>query len=308
MEIITDYTHCPPAAQACVVALGNFDGVHLGHQKVIGRTRDIARKDNVPSAVMTFEPHPISVLRPDVPPFRLGTPQAKAALIAKLGIDYLFSMAFDKSFAQLSAESFINDILVTHLKVSHVVIGHDFIFGHKRSGNAQLLEEMAGKNGFGFTQVQSVGKDDVIYSSTGIRQHLASGRPEEAALMLGRIYRISGIVQKGDQRGRKLGFPTANIALGDLQRPAYGVYAVHVTIGESPLMYKGVANIGVRPTFDGEKELLEVYIFDFNEEIYEQQLHVELVRFIRPEKTFDGIEALKAAIDSDCKQALGILR
>lgn len=304
MLLVNNYKNCPDEARGAVIALGNFDGIHRGHQAVLGKACRIASDLGAPSAVMTFEPHPVNLFKSDIQPFRLTDENTKAQLIEKTGIDIMFRINFDKEFASITADDFIKNILVDCCRVRHVVIGYDFIFGNKRSGNAQLLEEKARIYGFGFSKVESAGEKEEVFSSTKVRQYLSEGKLKEASNILGRNHFFCGKVISGDKRGRTIGFPTANIDLGNLLRPKNGVYAVIVKIEGSDKIYKAVANIGKKPTFNSKDDVgLEVHIFDFNSNIYDKTIEVQLVEYIREEKRFNGIEELKGQIEKDCFSA-----
>ena len=310
MRIFRHYQNIPDDARGAVVAIGNFDGVHLGHRAVIGEAGAIAHATARPWGVLTFEPHPRAFFAPGTPPFRLTPFHAKARLIFGLGVDTIFVQQFNKAFSSLTAEDFIETVLVGGIGARHVVCGYDFVFGKGRGGNCEMLLGFGKRLGFDFTAVRAqtfAGNDgDAAYSSTGVREALQSGEPQAAARILGRPFEIEGRVIRGDQRGRTIGFPTANLALGTYLRPARGVYAVRVRIGEGK-EFTGVANIGRRPTFAGEADLLEVFLFDFTGDLYGQRLGVQLVEFLRPEKKFDGIDQLKAQIAADSDQARQIL-
>jgi len=299
------------ADRGAVVAIGNFDGVHLGHRQVIERAGAIATAAPAPHAVLTFEPHPRSVLHADALPFRLTPFRAKSRLIETLGVDLLFTLHFDLAFAQRSAEDFVAHVLVDGLGARHVVVGYDFVFGHNRRGTPALLAEEGGKHGFGVTIVDPVATPGgPVYSSTRIREHLAQGRPREAAALLGRFWEIDGRVERGDERGRTIGFPTANLRLEDYLRPAAGVYAVRAGIedGSGGVRWQdGVANFGRRPTVGGSDLRLEVHLFDFSGDLYGRHLRVQLIDYLRPEQKFPGLDALKAQIAADAQQAREIL-
>jgi riboflavin kinase/FMN adenylyltransferase len=296
-----------------MLAMGNFDGLHLGHAALIGEARDRARAAGVPLAVLTFEPHPRSVFMPDGEPFRLTPFRVKEREIARLGVDLLFVQHFDLAFAKKSAESFVEDVLMDGIGVSHIVVGHDCTFGNRRRGTPDMLRAAGAEHGFGLTVVEPVrGPDATAYSSTHIRELLKSGKPREAAAQLGRFWEIDGRVMVGDRRGRGLGFPTANLALGEYLRPALGVYAVRVA-GDGPddafagRAIDGVANLGLRPTVGGHEPRLEAHLFDIDADLYGRHLRVSLVEFIRPEKKFAGLDALKAQIAEDARKARAIL-
>jgi riboflavin kinase/FMN adenylyltransferase len=296
-----------------MLAMGNFDGLHLGHAALIGEARDRARAAGVKLAVLTFEPHPRSVFMPDGEPFRLTPFRVKEREIARLGVDLLFVQHFDLAFAKKSAESFVEEVLMDGIGVSHIVVGHDCTFGNRRRGTPDMLRAAGAEHGFGLTVVEPVrGPDATAYSSTHIRELLKSGKPREAAAQLGRFWEIDGRVMVGDRRGRGLGFPTANLALGEYLRPALGVYAVRVA-GDGPddafagRAIDGVANLGLRPTVGGHEPRLEAHLFDIDADLYGRHLRVSLVEFIRPEKKFAGLDALKAQIAEDARKARAIL-
>jgi riboflavin kinase / FMN adenylyltransferase len=300
-------------SRGAVLALGNFDGLHRGHAALIGDACDRARANGVPAAVLTFEPHPRSVFVPGAEPFRLTPFRVKEREIARLGVDLMFVQHFDLAFAQKSAESFVEEVLLGAVGVSHIVVGHDCTFGNKRRGSPEMLRAAGAEHGFGVTVVEPVrGPDAAAYSSTHIRELLKSGRPREAAAQLGRFWEIDGRVMVGDRRGRTIGFPTANMALGEFLRPAFGVYAVRVS-GDGPddafagRTIDGVANLGLRPTVGGDEPRLETHLFDTDTDLYGRHLRVSLVDFIRPERKFSGLDALKAQIAEDAQRAREIL-
>jgi riboflavin kinase / FMN adenylyltransferase len=307
------FRHATVAAadRGAVVALGNFDGVHLGHQQVIGAAGRLAHAAGAPHAVLTFEPHPRSVFRPQDPPFRLTPFRVKSRRIEALGVDLLFTLHFDHAFAQRSAEDFIAGVVVRGLGARQVVVGYDFTFGHARRGTAALLQQQGAALGFGVDVVGPVvGAGGAAYSSTHIREHLVAGRPREAAALLGRFWEIDGRVEPGDRRGRTIGFPTANIFLHDYLRPAAGVYAVRAGIAEAgrTAWRDAVANFGNRPTFGGSDLRLEVHVFDFAGDLYGRHLRVALIEHLRPEQKFPGIDALKAQIAADAARARAVLK
>ncbi len=307
MDIFRHYTGLPAGARGGAVAIGNFDGIHLGHQFVIRKASELARTSGVKQGVLTFEPHPRSVFQPGLPPFRLTPFRVKAELLRCLGTDLLYNLHFNLEFAALSAEDFVRDVLVAGLGIGEAVVGYDFVFGHRRRGDAALLSRMGKALGFGVTVVEPVQCDSEIYSSTRIRHLLVKGRPRDAAALLGRAWEIDGRVEQGDRRGRTIGFPTANIELADYLRPAGGVYAVRAAIGRGSDWHNGVANLGMRPTFGGSDLRLEVHLFDFAGDLYGRHLRVALVDYIRPEQKFPGLEALKAQIAADAARARAIL-
>lgn len=306
MRLIRHLEDVPFEARGAVVALGNFDGVHLGHQAVIRQAAEIARSRNAPLAVLTFEPHPRSFFRPNDPAFRLTPFRIKTRHLQALGVDFLFELTFDADMMARSAENFVTEILVGGFHIAHVVVGYDFCFGKGRAGNAALLTEFGGRHGFGVTSVAAAKKGDgPAYSSTLVRELLQAGDPKNAAATLGRPWEIEGRVEHGDARGRQLGFPTANIALGEFLEPKLGVYAVMAIDDNDPTggWIKGVANLGRRPTVGGTRVQFEVHLFDFSGDLYGKHLRVALIDFIRPEMKFDGLDALKAQIAADSTEA-----
>ncbi|MDJ0948033.1 MAG: bifunctional riboflavin kinase/FAD synthetase [Alphaproteobacteria bacterium] len=310
MRIFRHYTELPEEARGAVVALGNFDGVHLGHREVIGAAGREARALNAPHGVLTFEPHPRSFFQPATPPFRLTPFRIKARHLEALAVDFLYVLHFDREFSQITAQDFVAKVLVEGLGVRHVVTGYDFVFGQGRGGNAETLAAAAVEHGFGYTRVAPVeALPGVPYSSTRVRDHLLAGEPDKAAFLLGRDWEIEGRVEPGEQIGRDLGFPTANVRLGEYLHPAFGIYAVKAGLdaGEDTVWLDGVANLGQRPTFDGKDILLEVHLFDFKGDLYGRHLRTRLIRWIRPEKRFDGLAALRAQIADDCSVARDLL-
>lgn len=310
MRLIRHCGELPPDLKGCVVALGNFDGVHKGHQAVIHTARRIAAELGAPLAVMSFEPHPRSVFRPDQPPFRLTPFRVKARLIEALGADLLIMQHFDAAFASLTAPDFVDSILVNGLAARHVVVGYDYVFGKGRQGTGAMLQKMADGGRFGFTSVPpEIAPDGDVYSSTRVREFLLGGQPAEAAKLLGHYWEVEGRVEHGDARGRTIGFPTANFALGEYQRPATGVYAVRagVDLGGATVWHNGVANFGRRPTFDKTDEVLEVHLLDTTIDLYGKHLRVALIDFLRPELKFSGLAALKAQIEADAQAARDLL-
>lgn len=280
--------------------MGNFDGVHLGHQSVI----NLARTD-APLGIVTFEPHPREVFQPDAAPFRLMNAEARANRLAKLGVAELYELPFDKSLASLTPEAFAHEVLADGLGVSHVVVGADFCFGKARAGKAQDLATLGKTCGFSVTIADLVQHDGTEISSTAIRQALAEGRPRDAAAMLGHWHRIDGEVIHGEKRGRELGYPTANMSVAGLHLPKLGVYAVRVEILTGPQAgpHIGAASLGVRPMFGTNLPNLETFLFDFTGDLYGQHLSVALVDYLRPELKFDGLPALMTQMAADCARA-----
>ncbi|MDE3175665.1 MAG: bifunctional riboflavin kinase/FAD synthetase [Pseudomonadota bacterium] len=304
--VAVDPVEPPPALRRAVYAIGNFDGVHRGHQAVLGLAGALAAKAGVASAALTFEPHPADFFagRPVV--FRLTPFAQKAAAIAQCGAGGVVSLSFDGALASLSAEAFVEDVLVRQLDLSAVVVGADFHFGKGRSGSPEFLRRAGERFGFDVAFADKVEEGAEAISSTAIRRALERGDVQLAAHMLGRRYRVGGPVIGGQKLGRTLGVPTANVALEPTNRLAFGVYAVQARLGERRL--GGVASFGVRPTVDDGAPLLETFLFDFDEEIYGRTLEVDFVAYIRPELKFDGLEPLKRAMADDIAAAREALR
>ena len=300
MHILRHYHSFPPALTGGVIALGNFDGVHLGHKVVIETAKACAEKIQAPCLVMTFEPHPVTVLRPETGNLRITSFRDKMHKIAAMHIDAVLAIPFTKAFSEITAERFIEDIVLGKLGARHIVTGYDFVFGHGRTGNAELLKEKAVALGFGYTQVQPVRSGELVCSSSRVRQLLRAGNVSEASDLLGHSYHITGKVRRGESRGRMIGFPTANIALHDLLRPALGVYAVEIAIDGDSNLHHAVANLGNKPTFGGNEELLEVHILDGNHDLYGKRVTVYFKAFIRSEQKFPNVSALKQQIEADC--------
>jgi riboflavin kinase/FMN adenylyltransferase len=310
MRVLRHYAPLAAPDRGSAVAIGNFDGLHLGHQAVIAETRHAAHRIGAPVAVLTFEPHPRSFFRPNDPPFRLTPLRLKARVIESLGIDLLFVVRFDAEFANLSAGRFIAEVIDSGLGARHVVTGYDFVFGHKRGGNAALLERLAATHNYSYTAVSPVATESgEIYSSTQIRRYLEEGKPKAAARLLGRPWEIEGRVETGKQLGRTIGFPTANIRLAEVLQPAKGVYAVRAGVdrGADTEWIAGVANFGNRPTVDGKSVWLEVHLFDFAGDLYGKHLRVQFIDFLRPEQKFPSFDDLKRQIAADGEQARRLL-
>ena len=300
----------PAAATGGAVAIGNFDGIHLGHRAVIEQTGALARAAGIPLGVLTFEPHPRQVFQPLMPPFRLSSLRSKTHLLEELGVDCLYAQHFDLAFAKLGAEDFIDRVLVGGLKARHVVVGEDFVFGYRRLGNVTLLRQMGERHGFQVTCLPPVrDSQGNLIASRRIRELLVEGRADQAARLLGRFWDIEGRVERGDQLGRKLGFPTANVALGEHQRPKPGIYAVRAGIHDGTRMvwHDAVASLGWRPTFGGQDLRFEVHLFNFTGDLYGRHLRVSLVGYLREELKFDGAEALIAQMHQDAAQARALL-
>ncbi len=290
-----------------VVAIGNFDGIHRGHQAVLALAKDIAKSENRPALVMTFEPHPRSVFNPDTPVFRLTPIALKAEIFEILGFDGVLVVPFSKEFAATSAESFVSDILLEKLNVSHVVTGYDFHFGAKRVGTPSYLQQAGQENGFGVTTLPSFNDESAEpVSSSRVRRALESGNVVEAAGLMGYRWNFAGEVQKGKQLGRTLGFPTANLDTPGSSRLARAIYAVRLR-RQSGQIYDGVASFGRRPTFDNGAVVLETFIFDFDEDIYGETVSVSLFGYLRGEEKFDTVEELVEQMRLDEKEAQALL-
>lgn len=303
MKIFDDWRDLPPAARGASVALGNFDGVHLGHAAVLRAAH--AARPGAPRAVLTFEPHPRAFFRPQDPPFRLTLAAERAAALEVLGVEILYQLPFNAALSHLTAEAFIAEVLYAGIGAAHLACGADFAFGHRRGGDVSFLATHAEAFGVGLTIVPAVADAQGPISTSRIRRLLQDGYPERAAALLGRPYAIRGEVMHGDARGRTIGFPTANIPLGRHMEPARGVYAVTASIGQE--LVKGVANIGLRPTFGGTESRLEAHFFDFSGDLYGQELAVALHHFIREERKFESFAALKDQIAADAAQARSLL-
>jgi len=301
-----DWRDTPAQSKGGAVALGNFDGVHRGHQALIDRTAEQAKVLNAPVVALTFEPHPRRFFVPDTGPFRLTLPAAKLRLLEQYGVQAVLAQRFDEAFAALSPDAFIDDVLLKGLGARHVVCGYDFTFGNRRGGNVERLREAGRQKGFGVTVLDPVMREGEIYSSTRIREALRAGWVSEAAELLGHHWEIEGVVELGDQRGRTIGFPTANVALGEHLRPRFGVYAVRALADGT--WRDAVANLGRRPTFGKLQENFEVHLFDFAGDLYGKTLRVALIDFIRPEMKFTGLDQLKAQIAADGEAARKLLK
>ncbi len=310
MRIIRDYTYVDLADRGASAAIGNFDGVHLGHRAVIDMARKAGDAIGAPLGVMTFEPHPRQFFAPDAPPFRLMSREARAHRLEKLGVAKLYELNFNAVLSSLSPRDFAQRVIADGLGLKHIVIGADFCFGKGRAGTAQHLVDFGAEMGFGVTIAQLLeGDSGGAVSSTAIRNALTDGQPREAAAMLGHWHRIEGRVITGDQRGRELGYPTANMSIDGLHPPRFGVYAVLVDVLEGPHKgsYHGAASMGVRPMFGVNKPNLETFLFDFKGDLYGVPLSVGLVEFLRPEEKFDSLAALITQMDADCARARTIL-
>ena len=296
----------PASLRGAVIALGNFDGFHRGHQAVAGAALELARNENRPLLIATFDPHPVRFFAPNAPPFRLTTLDQRQELFASAGADAMLVFHFDGDLAATSAEDFVQDLLAERLGAAAVVTGEDFTFGKGRAGNVAVLAELAAKSGMTTRAVGPVSADDEVVSSSRIREALKAGDCAMATHLLTRPFAIRGMVQHGDKRGRTIGYPTANLALGTYLRPRFGVYAVTGTLPGGRIAH-GAANLGVRPQFDPPKELLEPHFFDFAGDLYGQEIEVQFHHFLRGEAKFETLDALTAQIERDCEAARKLL-
>lgn len=306
MQRLTSDCPVPHPFRGGVVALGNFDGFHAGHQAVVGRAVARARAAGRPALVATFDPHPVTHFRPGGAPFRLTTLDQRARLLAAAGVDAMLVYGFDAAMAGASPEDFVTRHLIGTAGAAEVVTGSDFTFGAARSGTAALLADLGARHGLAAEAVAPVIDAGGPISSSRIRRALAEGDMAEAARLLTRPYAIEGIVGHGDKRGRTIGYPTANMDLADYQRPRYGIYAVTAALDDGRIV-PGAANVGIRPTFEPPRELLETYLFDFAESLYGRVVEVSLRHFLRPEAKFTTIEALVDQMDADCREARRLL-
>lgn len=297
----------PEALRDAVIALGNFDGFHKGHQAVAGEAIDWAHSEGRPSIIATFDPHPVRFFRPDVPPFRLTTLEQRQELYLAAGATAMLVFHFDKELSSTSAEDFITEILIERFGAHGVVTGGDFSFGQGAKGNVGLLRNFGGQHGLQSRVVDVVEEGEEVISSSRIREALRDGDPQLAAKLLTRPFAIRGIVEHGDKRGREIGYPTANLVIDHYLRPKYGVYAVTGRILATGQELRGAANVGIRPQFEPPKELLEPYFFDFSGDLYGQEIEVAFHHFLRPEAKFDSLEELMDRIEKDCAEAKRLL-
>ncbi|MFV0296901.1 MAG: bifunctional riboflavin kinase/FAD synthetase [Hyphomicrobiaceae bacterium] len=310
MQTIKGFKNLPSGLRGSALAIGNFDGVHRGHQMLLAQARAAAqetcRDGGRPLAgAMVFEPHPREFFHPERSHFRLTELDQKLALFEKYGLDLVVVAPFDKDFASLDAAAFVRDILVDALGVRHIVIGYDFMFGRNRSGAAHDIKRMGAEFGFGVTVVAPVAEGGEVISSSAIRAEIAQGDVKGAAEMLGHWWAVKGMVVGGFKQGTGMGYPTANITLPRSTPLAYGIYAVLVDTPEG--RHQGAAYLGTRPTFDNGPPVLEVFLFDFSGNLYDHEITVSFVEFIRPDQRFEGMEALIKQMDHDCAKARQIL-
>ncbi len=303
MDKFNSYKSIPQKYTGSVVAIGNFDGVHLGHQKVFEVTKHIALEKKVPSSILTFEPHPRQYFSPESPSFRLISSETRTKLINDSDFDALFELPFDTNLASLSSSDFIQRVLYEGLRISHVVVGEDFRFGKGREGNTDQLTKMGESLDFKVTALPKLTESDLTYSSSAVRNALKEGNLEITRACLGRWHSVTGIVKEGSKVGRSIGFPTANMEFSGVVIPKYGIYSVFIEIltGKYKGNYQGASSIGIKPTFGNHNPNLETYIFDFDGDIYGEKISVSLVKFLRPEIKFDSIDNLIVQIKSDCR-------
>ena len=309
MRIVRDWQFVEDQDRGASAAIGNFDGVHRGHQYVIDIAREKAAAIGAPLGVMTFEPHPREYFAPKAPPFRLMNAEARAHRLDWLGVDKLYELSFNDTLSALSPEEFAARVIVEGLGLRHLVVGEDFHFGKGRAGNAADLAAFGRDMGFGVTVAPLMHDTGEEISSTAIRQALTEGRPRDAARMLGHWHRIDGKVIRGDQRGRDLGYPTANMSITGLHPPKFGIYVVKVDVLTGPHAgsYGGAASMGVRPMFGENLPNLESYLFDFKGDLYDEHLSVALIDYLRPEEKFASVDALIAQMNADCARARAVL-
>ena len=307
VKVIRGWRDLPASQRGAAVAVGAFDGVHRGHQAVIASARDAALRLGAPLGVVSFDPHPRRLFQPEAAPFRLMTADQMARALASLGVDRLYLIPFDAEMAGMSDEDFARRVLSEGLGIAHAAVGFDFTFGKGRSGSPEALRTYGETLGFTVSVTDRI--DDASglkLSSSAVREALKAGDMDRAAAILGRPFAIEGEVIHGDKRGRTIGVPTANVAMSDYMRPAYGVYATRTRLADGRVI-KGVANLGVRPMFEIEQPLLEIWLLDFNESLYGQTLETELVAFLRGEMKFNGLDELKVQIEADAVAARAVL-
>ncbi len=307
VEIVTDWRDLPERLRGAAVAIGAFDGVHRGHQAVIAQARAAADRLGAPLAVVSFDPHPRRWFQPDAAPFRLMTRAQMARALAPLGVDRLYLLPFDAGMAAMTDETFAREVLRDGLGIAHAAVGFDFTYGKGRTGSAEGLRREGETLGFGVTVVDRVDDPDGLkLSSSGVREALKAGDMPRAAAILGRPFAIEGEVVHGDKRGRTIGVPTANVRMGDYMRPAFGIYATRTRLPDGRLV-DGVASLGVRPMYALDEPLLEVWLFDFDEDLYGRTVETDLVAFLRGEMNFESLVALKVQIDADAAAARAAL-
>ncbi len=309
MKTLQTYMNLPASDKGAVIALGNFDGLHRGHQAVIKRAHSIAKELGAPLGIGLFRPHPYRFFKPDAAPFRLMSPRIRAQVLAELGVEFLYEIPFDDALRDMDDTEFVEQVLYQGLGIRHVIVGEDYGFGKNRCGNVESLTRLCKQRGIGVTAISPVGLHALYgkYGSTEIRKALQDGDVFHAQHMLSRPWRVDGFVQKGQQRGRTINFPTANLEFADLVRPKFGVYVVEVRIDGEENWRPAVANTGNRPTVDGEDARLEVHLLDFDRDLYGQLIDVRFRSFIRAEQKFESFDALRLQIMRDADGARAIL-
>lgn len=305
MRILRSYNHIPADLRGASLAIGNFDGLHRGHEAVISAAMAAGNEAGKPAGVITFEPHPRQFFQPDIPVFRLTSEKVKLELLEEMGLDLAVVLPFNAGLASLSAEDFVSKVLAEGLGVGHVVTGADFRFGKGRKGDADMLRALGDEYGFGVTLVEPKGKGGAVFSSTAIRERLSEGDVAGAAGFLGYWWRVSGTVTGGDKRGHGLGFPTANIIAPPGFDLAHGIYAVRVRAGGK--RYHGAAYFGTRPSFDDGEAVIETFLFDYSGDLYGQEIELEFIAWLRGDEKFDTSDALKAQMARDCERAETLL-
>lgn len=305
MKTLQTYLGLSDDDKGAVIALGNFDGLHRGHQAVIAQAKALAKSRAAPLGIGLFRPHPFRFFKPDAAPFRLMSPDIRAQVMAELGVDFLYEIPFDDNLRDMDDVQFVEQVLHQGLGIAHVIVGQDYGFGKNRCGNVESLKRLCAQRGIGMTALGLVGLHEFYgkYGSTEIRKSLQQGDVFHAAHMLSRPWIVDGVVQHGQQRGRTINFPTANLDFGDLVRPKFGVYCVEVRLQGEEIWRPAVANTGSRPTVDGDAARLEVHILDFDRDIYGQHIAVRFRSFIRPEQKFESFDALRAQIEKDAASA-----
>jgi riboflavin kinase/FMN adenylyltransferase len=306
LRVVHSWKGLADADKGASVALGNFDGVHRGHQRVIAGAARGARTHNAPLGVISFEPHPRRLFHPDEPTFRLMTTHQQARVLEDLGVDRFYVLPFDYEMASFTDREFVEKVLVQGLGVRHVAVGFDISFGKGRTGSPEAMKAYGEAFGFTVSVAEAVGADGEKFSSTAVREALRDGRPEAAAAILGRPFAIEGVVRRGKQLGRELGFPTANVMLGDYVVPKFGIYATRTRLPDGREI-AGASSIGVNPTTGAEEPRLEVWLFDFDEDLYGQVIETDLIAWLRPEETFETVEAMVEQIRRDEAAARALL-
>ena len=308
VKLLQSYNNLKTSDQGAVIALGNFDGIHRGHQAVINAAKEAAERTGKPLGLALFDPHPTRYFKPEKEPFLLMSRRVRAEVLSEMGMNFCYEIPFDDALRNMDDEEFVEDVLYRGLGISHVVVGSDFGYGKKRCGNIETLQTHCAARGIGVTSVEPVGLHKLYgkYGSTEIRDALKNGNVFHAAHMLSRPWQVNGIVSKGAQRGRTIGFPTANIPFDDFVRPKHGVYCVEVRLENDDVWRPAVANTGTRPTVGGEEARIEAHIFDFDQDIYGQHVDVRFRSFIREEMKFDSFDILKEQIAKDAQGARAV--